>query len=36
MRDADGDRAAAAAKLGVSLSTLGRRLRVAAESDGES
>jgi DNA-binding NtrC family response regulator len=36
MRDADGDRAAAAVKLGVSLSTLGRRLREAAESDGES
>ena len=32
MRDTDGDRAAAAAKLGVSLSTLGRRLRVAGES----
>ena len=32
MREADGDRAAAAAKLGVSLSTLGRRLREAGES----
>jgi DNA-binding NtrC family response regulator len=32
MREADGDRAAAAARLGVSLSTLGRRLRQADES----
>ncbi len=32
MRDANGDRAAAAARLGVSLSTLGRRLRDGEES----
>ncbi len=32
MREAGGDRAAAAARLGVSLSTLGRRLREAEES----
>jgi DNA-binding NtrC family response regulator len=32
MREANGDRAAAAARLGVSLSTLGRRLREAEES----
>jgi DNA-binding NtrC family response regulator len=32
MREADGDRAAAAARLGVSLSTLGRRLRQTDES----
>jgi hypothetical protein len=32
MREASGDRAAAAARLGVSLSTLGRRLRDADES----
>jgi DNA-binding NtrC family response regulator len=36
MREADGDRAAAAARLGVSLSTLGRRLREAADDDGGS
>jgi DNA-binding NtrC family response regulator len=32
MREAEGDRAAAAARLGISLSTLGRRLRAAEES----
>jgi DNA-binding NtrC family response regulator len=32
MREAEGDRAAAAARLGISLSTLGRRLRGAEES----
>ncbi len=35
MRAADGDRAAAAARLGVSLSTLGRRLRDAAQNVGD-
>jgi Nif-specific regulatory protein len=32
MREAEGDRAAAAGRLGISLSTLGRRLRGADES----
>ena len=32
LREADGDRAAAAARLGVSLSTLDRRLRGTEES----
>jgi len=32
MRDAEGDRARAAARLGISLSTLGRRLRAGEES----
>ncbi len=36
LREANGDRAAAAAQLGISVSTLGRRLRQSQEAPGES